>query len=47
MKFEWDSQKSLTNKEKHGIDFETPKSLWTDERRVEIEITFLTKSDGR
>ncbi len=40
MKFDWDSHKSRTNREKHGIDFETAKSLWLDERRVEIEMTF-------
>ena len=40
MKFEWDAQKSLTNMEKHGIDFETANSLWLDDRRVEIEMTF-------
>jgi uncharacterized DUF497 family protein len=36
MPFEWDSQKSIANKEKHGIDFETAKRLWSDESRVEI-----------
>jgi uncharacterized protein len=40
MKFEWDAQKSLTNMEEHGIDFETANSLWLDDRRVEIEMTF-------
>ena len=40
MKFEWDGQKSSTNREKHGIDFETAKSLWFDDRRVEFEMTF-------
>jgi uncharacterized DUF497 family protein len=40
MEFEWDIQKSLTNQEKHGIDFETAKSLWIDEKRVEIEMVF-------
>ena len=40
MRFDWDGQKSLTNREKHGIDFETAKSLWLDERRVEIEVAF-------
>ena len=40
MPFEWDDQKSLINREKHGIDFETAKSLWLDGRRVEIEIAF-------
>jgi hypothetical protein len=28
MIFEWDAQKNLANKEKHGIDFETAKALW-------------------
>lgn len=36
MPFEWDPQKSIANKEKHGIDFETTKRLWSDENRVEI-----------
>jgi len=36
MLFEWDPQKSIANKEKHGIDFETAKRLWTYENRVEI-----------
>ncbi len=36
MPFEWDSKKSIANKEKHGIDFETAKKLWSDENRVEI-----------
>ena len=35
-----DGQKSLTNREKQGIDFETAKSLWLDDRRVEIEMAF-------
>jgi uncharacterized DUF497 family protein len=33
MKFEWDDQKSISNKEKHGIDFDTAKNLWFDEKR--------------
>jgi hypothetical protein len=40
MKFEWDGRKNLTNKQKHGIDFETAKALWSDERRVEIDVAF-------
>jgi uncharacterized DUF497 family protein len=35
MPFEWDSQKSIANEEKHGIDFETAKRLWSDENKVE------------
>ena len=40
MPFEWDDQKRLINKEKHGIDFEAVKSLWLDDERVEIEMAF-------
>jgi uncharacterized DUF497 family protein len=40
MRFGWDGRKSLSNREKHGIDFETAKSLWLDDRRVEIEMAF-------
>jgi uncharacterized protein len=40
MMFEWDAQKSLLNKGKHGIDFETAKALWLDESRIEIEMAF-------
>ena len=36
MPFEWDPQKSSANQEKHGIDFETAKRLWSDESRAEI-----------
>ena len=40
MPFEWDDQKSLINKQKHGIDFEATRSLWLDGRRVQIEMNF-------
>lgn len=36
MKFEWDPRKSISNRAKHGIDFEAAKNLWLDENRVEI-----------
>ncbi|MBM4338187.1 MAG: BrnT family toxin [Deltaproteobacteria bacterium] len=36
MKFGWDEEKSRTNRDKHGIDFETAKNLWVDEDRIEI-----------
>ena len=36
MSFEWDAEKSIANKEKHGIDFEIAKLLWSDKNRVEI-----------
>jgi uncharacterized DUF497 family protein len=32
--FEYDPQKSASNKEKHGIDFEEAKILWNDKRGI-------------
>ncbi|MBI3398625.1 MAG: BrnT family toxin [Deltaproteobacteria bacterium] len=40
MKFEWDSDKSSSNKSKHGIDFDTAKELWLDENRIEIHAPY-------
>ena len=40
MPFEWDLEKSIANKEKHGIDFKTAKLLWSDENRVEIHAPY-------
>ena len=37
MEFEYDENKSITNKQKHGIDFEEAKLLWLDINRIEIE----------
>jgi len=36
MQFEWDLVKNAKNKSKRDIDFNTAKSLWNDENRVEI-----------
>ncbi len=36
MKFEYDENKSLSNKQKHGIDFEEAKKLWNDPYAFEI-----------
>ena len=40
MKFEYDIQKSLSNKQKHGIDFEEAKLLWSDDKMVEIRTSY-------
>lgn len=40
MKFEWDDNKSLVNKAKHGIDFNLAKEMWTDSKRVEIQAPY-------
>jgi uncharacterized DUF497 family protein len=36
MEFEYDEEKSRTNKAKHGIDFIEGQLLWEDSERVEI-----------
>ncbi len=36
MKFEWDPEKSHTNRLKHKIDFKSAKRLWEDPDRIEI-----------
>jgi uncharacterized DUF497 family protein len=39
--FEFDKNKSGSNKEKHGIVFETAKKLWEDPNRIEIPARWL------
>lgn len=36
MEFEFDQNKSLANKAKHGIDFTEAQQLWDDPERIEI-----------
>jgi uncharacterized DUF497 family protein len=36
MGFEWDADKSRSNREKHGIDFDRARELWQDIDRIEI-----------
>jgi uncharacterized DUF497 family protein len=36
MKFEYDSNKSIANQKKHGIDFDAAQVLWKDPERLEI-----------
>jgi uncharacterized DUF497 family protein len=36
MEFEFDSNKSQSNKEKHGIDFSQAQALWGDSDLIEI-----------
>ncbi|MDF1883927.1 BrnT family toxin [Sulfurimonas sp. SAG-AH-194-C21] len=40
MKFEYDIKKSLSNKQKHGIDFEEAKLLWNDDNMLEIKTSY-------
>jgi uncharacterized protein len=44
MNFEWDAKKSISNKEKHGINFDTAKTLWLDDNRIEIQIAFPSEA---
>jgi len=37
MKFEWDENKNLKNKEKHKIGFEETKTVFKDESAIEFE----------
>jgi hypothetical protein len=37
MDFEFDPKKSVSNQEKHGIDFEKAQELWNDPKLLEIE----------
>jgi uncharacterized DUF497 family protein len=46
MKFEWDNDKSNSNKMKHGIDFETAKNIWLDENRIEIHAPHPVENRG-
>jgi len=39
MQFEFDPQKSVSNKNKHGIDFEEVQALWDDPEYLEIPLS--------
>ena len=36
--FEYDQQKSKSNLEKHGIDFEQAQELWQDSELIEVSV---------
>jgi hypothetical protein len=38
MIFEFDSKKSASNKQKHGLDFDEARALWNDPDFVEIPV---------
>jgi uncharacterized DUF497 family protein len=38
MEFEFDAQKSQSNKQKHGIDFYEAQTLWDDPDLIEIPV---------
>ncbi|CAA6822972.1 MAG: Unknown protein [uncultured Sulfurovum sp.] len=41
MKFEYDENKSQSNKEKHGIDFIDAQNLWQDENALVIQANII------
>ena len=42
--FEYDHNKSSANKDKHGIDFQTAKALWTDPNRLVIPARWVEEA---
>ncbi len=44
MEFEYNKNKSLTNKQKHGIDFEESKILWLEDNVI---LPAITKGESR
>ena len=40
MLFEYDDRKSISNKQKHGIDFEEAKVLWADSNAIELDVAY-------
>ena len=36
MEFEFDSLKSASNREKHGVGFDQARELWQDPMRIEV-----------
>jgi uncharacterized protein len=43
MEFEFDPEKSQSNREKHGIDFNKAKEFWADERHIVIPARSATE----
>ena len=42
--FEFDKNKSESNKRKHGIDLESARKLWEDSNRIEIPARWVDES---
>lgn len=47
LSFEWDENKNVANKAKHGIDFETAALVFSDRRRVEFIDTIHSTDEER
>lgn len=44
MEFEYDLNKSATNKQKHGVDFEEAKAIWSEDNVI---LPAITKGEQR
>ena len=40
MKYEYDNNKNLSNKQKHGITFEEARLVWNDDKMIEITTSY-------
>jgi len=40
MQYEYDPEKSRSNKDKHGIDFEEAQALWRDAKHIVIDSAY-------
>ena len=43
MRYEYDPEKSRSNKIKHGIDFEEAQALWKDENLIVVDSAYETE----
>ena len=43
MEFEYDPEKSESNREKHGIDFNEAQLIWDDERHIIVPASSTTE----
>ena len=44
MKFEYDSNKSVINKQKHGVDFEEARTIWSN---INVILPAITEGEKR
>ena len=47
MEFEYNPEKSQSNKTKHGLDFEEAKQIWEDIDRLEVAVSRSVKGEER
>ncbi|MDR0991261.1 MAG: BrnT family toxin [Propionibacteriaceae bacterium] len=45
LRFEWDPNKSASNKLKHGVDFEQAKVIWNDPGRFRMPVRYTENEE--